>query len=390
MVTSAADRPVVLVIDDASDVRALLALVLERAGYRVVPAQSGEEGLALLARAEPALICVDYMLPGIDGPQVVRRIRAEPRFADTPILLLTAETADGSIEQAFAAGADDYLIKPFDRRIIVARIGSAIRAAEDQRRARRSEELTRQRDHLVREFEEAARVQRSLATGLPRCFPHGTIMGATIPCQHIGGDSLAVLDGPGGATTAVLVDVSGHGAGAALMAAALIAEIRLLAAARSLVACFEALNQQLTAARGDYYACVGAVQIAGERATIINAGLPPICVLRGGRTWIQIAASGAPPGLFAGSSYEATELVLEPDDRVVVLSDGLTEPFGVADDVEPCLAGLGLRVPRGVRTSDDFAREIRIMLLGRQLPDDATLIVVDYCREVAGACEVRL
>src|SRR5438552_3106406 len=114
----------VLVIDDDAGNRALARFTLERAGYRVLLASDGPTGIDLLHRERPALVLLDFMMPGMDGPAVAQRIRACGAARDVPIIMLTASDGEEYIEAAFAAGADDYLIKPFNRRILATRVDS--------------------------------------------------------------------------------------------------------------------------------------------------------------------------------------------------------------------------------------------------------------------------
>jgi CheY-like chemotaxis protein len=119
-------RPTVLVIDDGPDNRLLLRALLERGGYRPVLADSGAAGLACLERETPALVLLDYMMPDMNGPEVARRIRRRPGGADIPIVVLTASADEAHVDEAFRAGADDYIIKPFDRRVLMARVAATI------------------------------------------------------------------------------------------------------------------------------------------------------------------------------------------------------------------------------------------------------------------------
>ena len=127
-------RPIVLVIDDGPDNRLLLRALLERGGYRPVLADSGIAGLASLDRETPALILLDYMMPDMPGPEVARRIRARPGGGDIPIVLLTASADEAHVEEAFRAGADDYLTKPFDRKVLMARVAATIAGRAAARR----------------------------------------------------------------------------------------------------------------------------------------------------------------------------------------------------------------------------------------------------------------
>jgi DNA-binding response OmpR family regulator len=367
----------ILVIDDGPDNRMLLDALLSRAGYRVLTAEDGEQGLRVLEHESPALILLDYSMPGLSGPEVALRIRGQPRTAATPIILLTASTATDHIDEAFAAGADDYVTKPFDRRILTARIESMIRAAEDRQRARGSADLQQQRDRMLSDLQDAARVQREQITPLPINYAFGTISGAVVPCHHIGGDSLQVFF-DNERTTAVIIDVSGHGAAAALVASAVVTELRGYVATHSLADCFAMINRQIANRWKLHYACIAAIQITKHGAAMINAGLPPICHVRDGRIIATVEGSGAPPGLLPSSVYEATEVDFRVGDRLIAISDGLTEPLsGVADDVQACLDGLALLTREGAQSSDLLAASVSALFGGKELEDDATLLLVD-------------
>jgi DNA-binding response OmpR family regulator len=128
-----AKERVVVVIEDDSNIADLLDLYLRDAGYRVLLAPSGERGLELLGQHDAALAIVDIGLPGMDGFEVCRRIRA----ADTvPILFLTAR--DGEIDRVLGLelGADDYVTKPFSPREVVARVRAILRRGEAPARSR--------------------------------------------------------------------------------------------------------------------------------------------------------------------------------------------------------------------------------------------------------------
>jgi DNA-binding response OmpR family regulator len=118
--------PVVLVADDNPDILELVALTLERDGYEVVQARTGEEALRLAAEREPHLAVLDLMMPGIDGYEVIRRLRAEETGRRVPILILSAFAEDRQAAHALDAGADAYMRKPFSPRELLAKAGSLI------------------------------------------------------------------------------------------------------------------------------------------------------------------------------------------------------------------------------------------------------------------------
>jgi DNA-binding response OmpR family regulator len=120
----------ILIIDDSPTFRNALQDMLEDAGYSVLAAISGEEGLRIAADARPAAVICDGHLPGIDGPTVIRRIRLDVALRDTPCLLLTGTDRSTSAElQAFDAGADAFVSKDEDREVILARVRAVLRNA---------------------------------------------------------------------------------------------------------------------------------------------------------------------------------------------------------------------------------------------------------------------
>ncbi|HEX4180850.1 MAG TPA: response regulator [Caulobacteraceae bacterium] len=126
------DAETVLVIDDSITFREALRETLEAAGYRVVAAETGEEGLRLAAHERPAALVVDGVLPGIDGATVIRRIRFDAALRRTPCLLLTA-SADGEAEvRALDAGADAFVRKADDVTVILAKFKAMLRSAGAQ------------------------------------------------------------------------------------------------------------------------------------------------------------------------------------------------------------------------------------------------------------------
>ena len=118
----------VLVVEDDPTIRALLAMALAGAGYADVRESArGDEGLAEAKRRAPDLVLLDVMLPGLDGFAFARAVRAAPALAATRIIMITARTQPEDIVRGLEAGADDYVVKPFDRKILLARVKAVLR-----------------------------------------------------------------------------------------------------------------------------------------------------------------------------------------------------------------------------------------------------------------------
>lgn len=117
----------VLIVEDDPDIVELLQYTLEREGYPVMVAQNGEKGLAEARRRKPGLIVLDLMLPGLDGLEICKALKAEDATKGIPIVMLTAKGEESDIVLGLEFGADDYVKKPFSPRELVARIRTVLR-----------------------------------------------------------------------------------------------------------------------------------------------------------------------------------------------------------------------------------------------------------------------
>jgi DNA-binding response OmpR family regulator len=120
-------KPTVLLIEDDADIVEVVRYSLEREGFRVLSASDGESGLREAGLARPDLVLLDLMLPGIDGLDVCRRIRAAEKTRQTPVIILTAKGEEADVVVGLEMGADDYLPKPFSPRELVARLRAVLR-----------------------------------------------------------------------------------------------------------------------------------------------------------------------------------------------------------------------------------------------------------------------
>ncbi|MEZ4657081.1 MAG: response regulator transcription factor [Caldilineaceae bacterium] len=116
--------PKILVVDDEPSIVEVVSLYLSRSGYQVTVAHDGQAALREMAKALPDLVVLDLMLPGVDGMEITRRLRAE---GDTPIIMLTARKEESDRILGLEMGADDYMVKPFSPQELVSRVRAVLR-----------------------------------------------------------------------------------------------------------------------------------------------------------------------------------------------------------------------------------------------------------------------
>ncbi len=120
-------RAQILVVDDEPDILELVQYNLAKDNYEVTCVASGEEGVTKIHSTQPDLLILDLMLPGIDGLEVCKRLKQNPRTASMPIIILTAKGDEADVVSGLELGADDYLTKPFSPRVLLARVKAVLR-----------------------------------------------------------------------------------------------------------------------------------------------------------------------------------------------------------------------------------------------------------------------
>jgi two-component system phosphate regulon response regulator PhoB len=116
----------ILLAEDDPDIRHLVSTKLRRSGFDVVETTDGSEALAAARRSHPDLVLLDVRMPRLSGLDVLRELRADPGTARLPIIVLTARTRAVEVELGYAAGATDYIVKPFSPRELVSRVEAAL------------------------------------------------------------------------------------------------------------------------------------------------------------------------------------------------------------------------------------------------------------------------
>ncbi|MDR1931305.1 MAG: response regulator transcription factor [Spirochaetales bacterium] len=125
------NKDAILIIEDDPEIQEMLCLAFAGEGWKLLQAKTGEEGISLLEKHGADCVILDIMLPGMDGFRALKRIRAETRWKGVPVILATAKGEEPDIVTGLELGADDYVVKPYSPRVLIARIRAALRRIEE-------------------------------------------------------------------------------------------------------------------------------------------------------------------------------------------------------------------------------------------------------------------
>ncbi|MBT3461024.1 MAG: response regulator [Gammaproteobacteria bacterium] len=120
-------KPLIVVVEDETDIQDIIAYNLKREGYDVLTASRGDQGLSLIQAKNPDLVILDIMLPGVDGLTICQQLRAETKTKALPIIILSAKEEESDVVIGLGLGADDYIPKPFSPRELLARVKAVLR-----------------------------------------------------------------------------------------------------------------------------------------------------------------------------------------------------------------------------------------------------------------------
>lgn len=307
----------ILIIEDQPETRLLLCRYLEALGYRCLQAGDAATGLALIASSAPDLVLLDIQLPDRDGLEILSELTPQ----HPPVIMLTASQRD--LEAAFALGARDYLLKPFARGELQARVNNVLSA----RRAQREREALL--EGLQTDLRLAARIQQQW---LPQAQDLRLSLASVYdPLETVSGDLLAVCPVDSDQIVFCLGDVSGHGMASALLMSALRSGLEGLIAAgehepRLLL---KALAQRMQSLLQRHYVTLtlGRLNLATGELLLSHAGHPPVLLLRSG-TCHALEGGAMPLGIEPEDGFgidTQRDWRLLPGDKLLLYSDGLFE-----------------------------------------------------------------
>jgi sigma-B regulation protein RsbU (phosphoserine phosphatase) len=370
----------ILIVDDAKTNVDVLVEAL-RGDYKLSVALDGSAALRSVEKSAPDLVLLDIVMPGIDGYEVCRQLRAHESTRELPVMFLSSLEDVKNKTQGFEVGGNDYLTKPFEVLEVKARVRSLLKAKAYADAIREA---------MARDL----RIAREIQMGILPADPGAAIKGTGLevhafiePARQVGGDLYEVLRASGDRVVVALGDVSGKGIPAALFMAVTVTILRTLA--RQIVEPDEILrrlNDELAQQnpRGMFVTIQCLVfDLAARRVSCAGAGHHCLALLSAGRApRLAFPSSGRPAGLMPDNSIERETLALAPGDMFVLFSDGVSEAMNPDEDFygeERLLAALA--ASPGGTPAETVARvmaDVRAFTAGAKQSDDITVLAAQY------------
>jgi sigma-B regulation protein RsbU (phosphoserine phosphatase) len=337
------DEGAILIVDDDEQNRDMLARRLRRCGYTISTAPNGVQALQLARSQQFDLIMLDMIMPGLDGFQVLARFKDDPALRETPVIMLSALDEENGIARCIEMGAEDYLAKPFNPIFLRARIGACLEKKRLRDRERATHEaLQRSQKQLAGELAEAADYVRSIlppplsgAVEAEWCFQ---------PSEQLGGDAFGYHWVDEAHFAIYLLDVCGHGVGAALLSLSVLNTLR----SQSLPGVdfrypsdvLSSLNRtfRMESQNQLFFTVWYGVYRVRERELVFSSGGHPPALLINSRTGgryalTQLRTAGPAIGCLEEAQFTSAIQSVLPGARLLVLSDGVFEIFQGNDRV---------------------------------------------------------
>lgn len=326
----------VLVVDDNEMNRDMLARRLARIGMQADTAEDGNSGLDKILTGDYDLIMLDIMMPDIDGIEVLKRTREFFSKSELPVIMATAKDEGSDLAEALSLGANDYVTKPLDFKVVRARVENVLGYTQAVA------ELTRANERMSSDLEAAARVQQSLLPDENVDIEGAEFMWYYRPCDELAGDGLNLFKCDDEHVAMYVMDVSGHGVAAALLSVSVTHHLSQMidspeAAARcdltgknivSPAWLADSLNSRfpMQSVGRHYFTFVyGVLNVKTKQFCFVSAGSPGPLVVHADGTSEVHDIPAVPIGMFPDSEYEDTVIQLQQGDRLYLHSDGLYE-----------------------------------------------------------------
>jgi sigma-B regulation protein RsbU (phosphoserine phosphatase) len=370
----------ILIVDDVKTNVDILVQAL-RDEYKLSVALDGATALRSIEKSPPDLVLLDIVMPGIDGYEVCRELRAQESTRELPVMFLSSLEDVTDKTRGFEAGGNDYLTKPFEMLEVKARVRSLLKAKAYADAVREA---------MARDLRIAREIQMGILPADMTAATKGSgldVDAVIEPAREVGGDLYEVLRAADDRVVVALGDVSGKGIPAALFMAVAVTVLRTLARQIADPAeILRRLNDELAEQnpRGMFVTLQCLVFDLGKRTvSCAGAGHHQLAIVSPGRLpRLAGASTGRPAGLMPFNPIERETLPLEAGDTFVLFSDGVSEAMNPADDFygeERLLATLAASA--GASPADivkHVLADVRTFAAGAKQSDDITVLAAQY------------
>ncbi|MEP3347072.1 MAG: SpoIIE family protein phosphatase [Litoreibacter sp.] len=398
----------VLVVDDSKMQRRLLTANLRKWGYEVLEAASGQEGLAICQEQDVSLILSDWVMPEMSGPEFCRAFRELAQDNYGYFILLTSKGSSDEVAQGLNSGADDFLTKPVSSGELRARLRAGERVLKMQAALIDKNEIVNSTlkrietlyDALNHDLSEARHLQQSLVRETDITIPEGRIGLNLTPSGHVGGDLVGKFRINPHSVGLFSLDVSGHGVTSALMTARLAGYLSGLSPSQNMAIrqvgsgefiardpadTVSDLNELLLRElETEHYFTIALciVDLKTGEMHSVQAGHPHPVLQRQGENAQLLGEGGMPVGLIPQAPFTSFKVQLQPGDRVVLHSDGITEaedPQGNMFEEEGFLSFLeDTRYAENHDLLNQLLTKLRTYTRKDEFDDDVSALIFDY------------
>ena len=398
----------ILVVDDSRLQRRIVSAMLNRWGYRVTEAGTGADALQQCKETCPDLIVSDWMMPGMTGLEFCLQLRAMNADRYSYFILLTSKSEKDEIAHGLENGADDFLTKPVNAHELRARISAGERILQMQRELQDKnalitttlDELQSLYSALDKDLIEAEKLQQSLIKDRHKSFGPFDLSLMLHSAGHVGGDLVGLFPAGPNHLGIYAIDVSGHGISSALMTARLAGYLSSASVAQNMALRYddngrvqvlppdEVIAKLNTAVLDElktelYFTLLLAdLDLRSGAVRMAQAGHPHPLIQRADGQIEQQGPGGLPVGLVEGARVEGFGTTLAPGDRLLILSDGVTEcpnPAGgmLAEDGLAQMVDT-LRPKRGADFLNGLMTQLTAFCGSDDFPDDVSGILLEY------------
>ncbi|BAQ70400.1 response regulator receiver protein [Rhodovulum sulfidophilum] len=391
----------ILVVDDDDLVRELILHSIGQLGHDLHSADSGETALEQIkAGLDVDLVISDWMMPGMTGVDLCAEVRRKTRRRHIFFLLLTARESREDYLSAMEAGADDFLVKPFDPEMLAAKVRAAERifglqtqlALSNTQLTQSNQELDDALRKMKNDIHAAAKLQLGLLPPEKVRFGRFRMSAALLPSSAVSGDIYNYFNLGDETFGLYSLDVAGHGARAAMMSFAIsrfiidLGVVGNFQQTRSLSSYVQELNEifQSSPPDNDYFTMLLATISSDEKMRVCQAGHPhPIATPIDGGPPFPLGKGGFPVGLQEGISYEEFLVDLTQIHRVVFYTDGITECSGPNGELFGVERFQALLHEAEGKPLDDVVPAVKQAMIswhgGDEFDDDISIIVLENC-----------